>query len=70
MVRRSQREAGAIRRPRPWHCHVGNNISQEGIGGVSVGADLLVAKGIDESGTGTDDGIAEAVDCALPAGQM
>ena len=42
--------------------------AREGIGGISVGADLLVAKGIDESGTGTDDGIAEAVDWCVASG--
>ena len=36
--------------------------SKGGIGGIAKGSNLLIAKGIDDSGSGTDDGIAEAVD--------
>ena len=33
-----------------------------GVGGIAKGSELLIAKGIDDSGSGTDEGIAEAVD--------
>jgi len=36
--------------------------SKGGVGGIAGGSDLLIAKGIDDSGSGTDEGIAEAVD--------
>ena len=36
--------------------------SKGGVGGIAKGSDLLIAKGIDDSGSGTDEGIAEAVD--------
>lgn len=36
--------------------------SKGGVGGIAKGSNLLIAKGIDDSGSGTDDGIAEAVD--------
>ena len=47
---------------------VGIISAREGIGGISTGSDLLVAKGIDESGTGTDEGIAQAVDWCVENG--
>lgn len=36
--------------------------SKGGVGGIAKGSNYLVAKGIDGSGSGTDEGIAEAVD--------
>ena len=36
--------------------------SKGGVGGIAKGSELLIAKGIDGSGSGTDEGIAEAVD--------
>ena len=36
--------------------------SKGGVGGIAKGSELLIAKGIDDSGSGTDEGIAEAVD--------
>ena len=47
---------------------VGIISAREGIGGISTGSDLLVAKGIDKSGTGTDEGIAQAVDWCVENG--
>ena len=47
---------------------VGIISAREGIGGISTGSDLLVAKGIDESGAGTDEGIAQAVDRCVESG--
>jgi len=47
---------------------VGIISAREGIGGISTGSDLLVAKGIDKSGTGTDEGIAQAVDWCVESG--
>ena len=47
---------------------VGIISAREGIGGISTGSDLLVAKGIDESGAGTDEGIAQAVDWCVESG--
>ena len=35
--------------------------SKGGVGGIAKGSELLIAKGIDDSGSGTDEGIAEAV---------
>ena len=56
------------RRSGAWDCDGGNYFAREGIGGISTGSDLLVAKGIDESGTGTDEGIAQAVDWCVENG--
>lgn len=36
--------------------------SKGGVGGIAKGSELLIAKGIDDSGSGTDESIAEAVD--------
>lgn len=47
---------------------VGIISAREGIGGISTGSDLLVAKGIDGSGAGTDEGIAQAVDWCVESG--
>ncbi len=42
--------------------------SREGIGGISKGADLFIAKGIDKSGVGTDEGIAQSVEWCVDQG--